>query len=198
MRKTRTCPAGATRAIFVEGGDDERMVRHLLPDVPVFVQTLDGCDSLQMERRARAAQNDPGWPLITSVGVVLDAALDPGGGVARAGVIFQKLGLAAPATGGSVAVDANGTKTGVFIVPDDQNCGGSDTLLLKTMHASTRACADAFLQCMNASGNPEQLDKARIWAIAAGKGRLRPDKLWGQVDPTHPALADLRAWLASL
>lgn len=198
-RATRVCPPGARTAIFVEGGDDERMARRLLGAAPVFYQCFDGRTPENIGARVRAASKDPGWPNIRRVGVVLDAEEDLRESWALACSVFSELGIPAPSAPGVVEAAAGWT-VGARLLPDNATRGASETLLLRTAPPAQIACIDAFFACTpNPGSTTAQRDKARAHALtAAVVAGGRPDQLWDRVAASHPALAPLHAFLAAL
>jgi hypothetical protein len=198
-RATRVCPPNATTALFVEGGDDERMVQRLLPDLPLFIQVFDGRAPKQLADRARAARNDPGWYGIRRVGVILDAEEDPAASWALAMTVFTAIDWPQPSTEATVHVDGD-RWSGAALVPGPGQPGGSETLLLATAQEAERRCIDAFFTCTpNPGTTVAQRDKARVQVLAASRtAKGRPDQLWSTVDPAHPALHPLRAFLNRL
>lgn len=197
--KVRSCPRGATTAIFVEGGDDERMVQRLVGTVPVFFQCFDGRTPRNVADRTAAAQRDPGWPNIERVGVILDAEESLADSWALAQSVFRTLGLTMPTAPG--VIERSGTWTvGGYLVPDNQERGASESLLMRTAGPQVLQCIDAFFQCTPNPGTTQaQRDKSRAQALAAATvAGGRPDALWAHVAITDPALATLRAFLDQL
>jgi len=198
-RATRVCPPGARTAIFVEGGDEERLAQRLLGVAPIFYQCFDGRTPEKLGARVRAASKDPGWPLVSRVGVIFDAEEDLGQSWALACSVFAELAIPAPSGPGMVERAGSWT-VGAWLLPDNASRGASETLLLRTADASQIACIDAFFACTpNPGTTTAQRDKARAHALAAAVvPGGRPDQLWGRADPAHRDLAPLRAFLAAL
>lgn len=193
-RRTRVCPPDAVTAIFVEGGDEERMVRRFVPLDRVFVQCFDGREVDQIRARTLAAKNDPGWPRIQRVGVILDAEESQDRTWALVAEVFGQLGVAVPSARGIVE-ESGGWRVGAFVSPDNVALGASEALLLRAAPVDKVACVDALFACTpNPGANTAQKDKARAQALAATVG-VRPDQLWDRQDPTNPAFAPLRAFL---
>lgn len=198
-RPLRSCPPDATAALFVEGGDDERMIQRLLPNTPVFFQVFDGRATTQVHNRAVAARRDPGWHRIRQVAVILDAEEDPADSFRLAQSVFDALGWTRPTTPGLIE-SADDRRFGATLVPGPTRTGGSESLLLDTATPAERACIDAFFACTPNPGSTQaQQDKARALVLAASRSaKGRPDQLWSTVDPAHPALSALRAFLKDL
>lgn len=195
--RKRTCPTGATVALFVEGGDDERMVRALLTE-DVFIQVIQGTTTDLVENIVRATMKDPGWPNIKTIGVVVDAGESHLQAKAVAKTVFEALNIHSP-SGVATLERRDGITIGFFVVPDDDTLGGSDTLLLRTAKPEVQACVEAYFSCMGEpAGTQEQRDKARSWAMAAALGPKRAHEMWASIDPSHPALAPLRSFLSAL
>lgn len=205
-RRKNVRPDGATIAIFVEGGDDQKMVERLLPpDAPIWMLKLDGSDEAASRRMAEAASKDSGWYAIQTVIVVFDAGEAPDASQARCRDLIERVGFPVPNQLGDVA--SQGTRrAGYFLVPHDAP-GGSETLLLRASRTELVDCVDALFACTGGSvGTIERRDKARAWALAATQpdpagskpAPCRPDALWRGVDLEHPAVQPLRAFLAKL
>lgn len=198
----RPWPAGAETVIFVEGSDEERMVRRLLPQslgAPVHIQVLQGNDAVNVVRVAGATANASGWPLVTRVGVILDAEEDFAEMWRRVNSIFQAAQLPAPTAAG--ALEQRGSvRIGGYLLPDNRSLGAMESLLLRTATPDLAACIDAFFTCTpNPGTTTAQQGKARAHALAAATiAGGRPDTLWDRVDVQHQALADLRHFLAAL
>ena len=198
-RATRACPPGARTAIFVEGGDEERIAKRLLGAEPIFYQCFDGRTPENVGARTRAASKDPGWLGIRRVGVLLDAEEDLAASWLLACSVYGQLGIPAPSRPGVVEVIGPWT-VGAWLLPDNHSPGASETLLLRTASAAQLACIDAFFACTpNPGGTTARRDKARAHALAAAVvDGGRPDRIWDEVDPHHPDLAALRGFLLSL
>lgn len=201
-RRNRTCPPGATAALVVEGGDEERLCGALLSTQPIFYKTLEGHDETSAELGALALKNDPGWAQIHHVGVVLDAEEDLAASAALAALIFARLNLPVPSKPGHVEEHA-GRRLGYFLLPDNHATGSAETLLRRAAEPPVSSCVDAFYQCTPPPGSTQaQRDKAWIGAYAAartGVGRL--DQLFGTkpaFDPSNQAFDPLRAFLIAI
>lgn len=187
-RRTRVCPPGATTALFVEGGDDERMVQALVSPAPIFTLCFDGRTPERIAAIAGAAQNDPGWPGIRSVGVILDAEEDLSESWILCESVFQTLNLASPI--GPGLVETTGAhRVGGYLVPDNRARGASETLLLRGAAPAQIACIDAFFACTpNPGTTTAQRDKARAHTLAAATvPGGRPDMLWPKGDGSGSA-----------
>lgn len=199
MSRKRVCPPGAVTAIFVEGGDEERIVQLLTPAHLVFVQCFDGRTPELVRARTLAAANDPGWPRISRVGVVLDAEESVQDSWSIACDVFKALDLQAPSSPG-VVDDCGSSRVGAFLLPDNQALGCSETLLLRAATPALSACIDAFFTCTpNPGTTTAKRDKARAHAMAAATvDGGRPDALWPQQDRDGAALAQLRRFFDHL
>jgi len=196
--RARRCPDGATAALFVEGGDDEAMIRPHLQGRPVFIQVLGGSTPELVRDRVRATIKDPGWPRIRRVGVLVDAGEDATEAFEFSRTVFREINLPIP-TADQCVESRDGWTVGSFVVPGGQSRGGSDTLFLRTVGASDLACVDAFIACTGRElGTKEQRDKARAWALSAALGPSRTYRDWREVDPHHPALTELRRFLHAM
>jgi hypothetical protein len=172
------------------------MVRRLLPAVPSFVLPLEGRDGAA--HRAVAARNDPGWPQIRRVGVVMDAEEDPVDAWNVVAAVFTALQVPAPSAHGAVESDGTWT-TGAFVLPDGVRKGSSEALLLETPTRSSARASTSSSPARPTSGRRPPGPTRRAWALAAASvPGGRPDALWDQVDPTHAAVAPLRAFLHAL
>lgn len=141
--RARTCPPGASTALFLEGGDEWKMVRRLIGEQPLFYQQFDGRAAKTLVDRSVAARNDPGWPGIRRIGVILDAEEDLREAEALVQLVFSTLGLPGPSTLGTVE-EGDGWRYGAFLLPDNQSLGSSETLLLRTVETPLLQCIDSF------------------------------------------------------
>lgn len=198
-RATRICPPEAKTALFVEGGDDERMIQRLLGSSAVFYQCFDGRTPERIAARAAAARNDPGWPGIQNIAVILDAEDDLAVSWDLVRSVFHTLGLPPPTNPGNVERQGS-HKVGGYLVPDNHAHGASETLLLRGADPARLACIDAYFACTpNPGTTVAQRDKARAQALAAATlPGGRPEMLWSAADIAHPAFTALRTFLAEL
>lgn len=203
MRKARSCPPGATTAVFVEGGDEERLCRALLgarADA-VFWMTFDGPTPQNIRDRVQAAQGEPNWPGIRRIGIVIDAEERFADAQVSVSVACTELGIPVPGTSGVVEAHATG-RAGYYVLPDNAGLGALETLLRRTADPVAAACVDALFRCTpNPGATAAQRDKAWLAAyLAARCGNPRVDQAWGNkgLDPAHAALDPLRAFLHAL
>lgn len=197
-QKARICPPGATVALFVEGGDEERMCQRLHPEAAQwFVVPFHGRDGIA--DIVRATTNDPGWPGIRGVGVMIDAEDDPAASWAIVQLVFRTLGVVPPGAPGILATSGDWT-VGGFLLPDNHAPGASETLLVRAASPQISACIDAFFRCTPHPGSTAaQRDESRAQLLAgASAPGGRPDALWAVADPSHEAFRVLRTFLAGL
>lgn len=198
-RRTRTIQPHVRAAIFVEGGDEERLVECLLGKDRVFVQCFDGRDEARLDLVAAATRNDASWHQIERVCVILDAEDDLAGSRELVNRVFAALAWPAPGVCG-VAEDHGPRRSGAWLLPDNQAPGASETLLLRTASPTVLACIDSFFACTpNPGTTTARRDKCRAGAMAAALlDKARPDQLWPRTDPQHPELKALRDFLEAL
>lgn len=200
--RSYACPLAAITALFVEGGDEVRLCQRILGSAPIFYRPLDGRSRERVGDRIRVAMNDPSWPNIRHVGVLLDMEEAPAEAFALAEFAFQTLGRPFPPNAGALN-EISGQRSGFYLLPDNHSRGSVESLLRTAAAPGEAGCVDAFFTCTpNPGTTTAQRDKAWVSAYASartGNGRL--DQLFGDkpvFDVGHRALDPLRAFLESL
>ena len=189
--------------LLVEGNDNrnffEALIEHLgLSDVQV--QNFGGVDELR--RYLAGFVNVRGFDGVRRLGIVRDADASATSAFESVQSSLGNAGLAVP---GSPMQEAIGTPTvRVLVLPDGSSDGMLETLLCRTFAATPMdLCIDDMLGCIRIAGvetkRPEKA-RAHLWLatrpdphLSVGVAAKR-----GYWDLDHPALADVRAFLAAL
>lgn len=194
------------RLLLVEGGDDEELsVQQLIAEnLPVdewHVHSMGGKDAWTSKLEV-ILDDDVFRTTGIAIGLVMDADASPQACAQRLQDILSRAGLPTPDAPGTPATDGART-TGYYVLPDGDQSGALEDLLVLATDASRLELADGYLERLEARGTTfRHRSKSRVQAYLAGEGELTktiPVALQKEVFPrASPAFEDYRQFLRAL
>jgi hypothetical protein len=191
--------------LLVEGGDEEWLCKAAAgPQIWQELCCWKASGRSDLKNLMLLAKNAPNFGYARSVGLVLDAEDDPAAALKLAEQILAEVGNTLPLVHG--VVTGPPVRCGVFLSPDGQSAGSSDTLCRAAVRdLKVAACVDALAACASVAHPTRALaDKAWLQAYFAmfpephRLGDAFNPKKGLSIDPAHSSFDPLRNFLRSL
>ena len=196
--------------ILVEGFDDEKLIRKLLPSgLQKNIIQLGGYTYLatrleSIKLNTKSFQTD-----INSLLIIIDADDNFGNRKKNVVDLLNRNGLILSTTYKLGTIEwLNGINVGVFILPDNRNSGSLERLLLESVeHKNLLACTDNMISCRNSSNTPfqnltqNQLDKVKFRlymnTLVADYDFTYKDTFAAEIDYSHSCFDDLKLFVTT-
>lgn len=138
--------------ILVEGRDDYLLVEKLATDNKPNIIDMKGYSNLSKKLGDIAISTKQFQDNITHLLIIVDADDDFTGRRQEVLSKLNEVGISLSSTYPLGAIeDVNGIKVGIYILPDNNNIGSLETLLLYSVkHSNILQCADNMIQCRKA------------------------------------------------
>lgn len=204
--KVQPEPIRATKLIAVEGTDEVNLLSKLkesLATSDIEIRALTGKSSLPT--KFAALVNTPGFPNVTSLGIIRDADDDAEAAFKSVCGALEEVGQAVPQKPLQVVVGTQGNpKVVVLILPYGLNKGMLEDVCLQSVADDpAMPCVEDYFQCLKEKHTlPSNLSKAKVHAFLAS--REPPDLRLGHAAQRgfwplrHSAFEPLKQFLSML
>lgn len=202
-------PISKPKVILVEGKDEElffsSMIERLDLTAEMDVRPIDGKDNLSAA--LKALRNDPGYLMLTSVGIIRDA--DNNADLAFRNVCSALQNARLPMPNHALESTGDKPRVTVMILPVGKPTGMLEDVFLDSVaHDPAMKCVDGYFQCLTQClyELPKSLSKAKVRAFLVSREVLEAshfeflqDKLdkWIPDMPSAPSAEKVQVFLAS-
>lgn len=198
-------PSGP-KVLLVEGKDPKRLVPHVMRYLgagDLEIECFGGVEQLGPEIRALAKST--GFRGVKSLGIMRDAEGNAENAFASVAGAVTSAGLTPPSKIGELGLGT--PKVSILILPDDDNPGMLETVLLESVEDQpAMRCVEKLFECVRGTGDPlpRNKNKARVSAylatrIEGGKQKHIGESAGSKVWPfEHAAFQPLCRFLKSI
>ncbi len=202
-------PISKPKVILVEGKDEElffsSMIERLELTPEIDVRPIDGKDNLSAA--LKALKNDPGYLMLTSIGITRDA--DNDADLAFRNVCSALLNAQLPIPNDALESTGGKPRVTVMILPVGRPTGMLEDVFLDSVARDpAMKCVNSYFQCLTECLNelPGNLSKAKVRAFLVSREVLEDshfeflqEKLeeWIPGMPLAPSAEKVQAFLAS-
>ncbi|MDQ7026975.1 MAG: hypothetical protein Q9P01_06285 [Anaerolineae bacterium] len=207
-------PDGKTRLLFVEGSTDKEFFIQLgyylkfTKKTPLHILEYEGKDNL--EGFLSLVQTESNFKRITHIGIVRDTDFT-GGTLQSIQAALQNANQENPdrkqypvPNVAATFVGDDDLRVGIFIMPDTQNDGMLESLILRVLdNDAIMTCVEQYFDCAEATEitlKPEPLPKAmmRVYMAALYQGRIRTFIEGKNIDFETPASDRNKSYLSDI